>query len=114
MTRDLWIVGNNKLRKLFTKGPEYRETNNISWEKAKSTITEGLNDCIDTWCSKHGINKSVLMEWKDRVIDSVDEKIKSKSVLPQNNSLNTLSDIQNQFVVNPIYKGNGNVIFLCQ
>ena len=27
--------------------------NNISWKKAKSTITEALNDCIGTWCSKY-------------------------------------------------------------
>ena len=96
MTGDLWIVRSNKLRKLFTKGPEYRETNDISWEKAKSTITEGLNDCTYTWCCKHDIDKSVLMEWKDRVIGNADEKIKTlsnktsskfhKSVLQQNNS----------------------------
>ena len=76
---DLRIVGNNKFRKLITKGPKYKETNNISWEKAKSTIIKGLNDCIDTWCSKHGIDKSLLMEWKDKVINKVDGKIKTLS-----------------------------------
>ena len=30
VTGDLWIVGNNKLGKLFTKGPKYKGTNNIS------------------------------------------------------------------------------------
>ena len=40
-----------KLRKLFTKGPKYRETNIISWEKAKNTIIKGLNDCNDTRCT---------------------------------------------------------------
>ena len=36
-----------------------------------------LNDCIDTLCSKHGMNKSVLMEWKGKVIDRIDENIKT-------------------------------------
>ena len=37
-----------------TKGPKYRETKKISWEKAKAVVIERLNDCIDTWCSKYG------------------------------------------------------------
>ena len=39
MTGDLRII---------TKGPKYREINNLSWEKAKSIIIGGFNDCIDT------------------------------------------------------------------
>ena len=32
ITGDLWIVQNNKLRKLFTKGSKYRQIN-VSWKK---------------------------------------------------------------------------------
>ena len=48
MTDDLRIVGNNKLRKLFTKGSKHGETNDILLQKTKSIIIEGLNDCIET------------------------------------------------------------------
>ena len=58
MTGDLQNVGNNKLRELLSKDPKFREANNILWKKAEHTITEGLNDYIDLWCSKHGIGKS--------------------------------------------------------
>ena len=58
MTGDLRIVGNNKFRNLFSKRPNYRETNNISCKKAKSTVIEELNDCIDIWCIKHDIDKA--------------------------------------------------------
>ena len=34
VTLDLQIVGNKKLRNLFTKSTKYRETNYITWEKA--------------------------------------------------------------------------------
>lgn len=34
VTLNLQIAGNLKLRKLFTKGTKYRETNYITWEKA--------------------------------------------------------------------------------
>lgn len=37
----------NKLRKLFPKSPKFRKTINISWDKADSTIIEGLNSCTD-------------------------------------------------------------------
>ena len=61
VTWDLRISGNNKLGKLFTKSPKYRETNNISGSKAKSTTIDKLYDYINAWWSKYGIDKSVLM-----------------------------------------------------
>ena len=33
VTGDLRITGNNKLRKLSTKSPKYRETNYVLWKK---------------------------------------------------------------------------------
>ena len=65
----LQIVQYNKFAKLLTRGPKY------SGKKAKSTITEGLNDCINTWCCKHEIDKSGLMEWKSK-INKVNKKNK--------------------------------------
>ena len=47
MTGGLRIVGNSKLRKSFTKDPKYRETNNVSCEKTKSAIIEGLNGILN-------------------------------------------------------------------
>ena len=85
---------------------------------------EGLNDCIDTWCDKHCIDKSAVTEWKYKVISKADEKIKILSnntsgkdvyeyVLQQKEPLNTLINIHNEFVVTPIDKANGNVAFTC-
>ena len=37
---------------------------------------EGVSNCIDdTWCNKDVIYKSVLTEWKYKVISKVDGKI---------------------------------------
>ena len=77
MTDDLRIVGKNKLRKLFTKGSKHGETNDILLQKAKSIIIEGLNDCIETQSSKNGIDISVLMESKSKVVAKVDQKIQT-------------------------------------
>ena len=124
VTGDLRNVGNNKLKKLFTKGSRYRENNNISCRIAKSTIIEGFNDCFETWGSKHGIDKSGAIEWKSKVIDKVDQKIKTLSiktfskfhmrVLKQNNPLKTLNNFHNQFVVMPNDKASENMAFIWQ
>ena len=52
------------MRKLFTKGLKYRENNKTSWKGVKSCIMEGFNDCVDTYCNKHGNDKSIFKEWK--------------------------------------------------
>ena len=48
-------------------------------EKGKSTIIERLSHCINTWCSKHDIEKSVLIGLKGEVIYKIDEEIKAFS-----------------------------------
>ena len=50
ITGKLGIVENNHLRKLFKKGPNYREPKKIDFLKA--CILVGLEDCIKKWCSK--------------------------------------------------------------
>ena len=52
VTDDLRIIKNNALRKLFIKGPKYREVRPINLEKAKRCILEGLHNCISSWCTK--------------------------------------------------------------
>ena len=64
------------------------------------------------------------MEWKDKVIDKLDVKIKilsnktsskfHKSVLPQKNLLSTLNDIRNKFAVTPVDKDNENIAIVGQ
>ena len=54
---DLRIIRNNKLKKLVTKGPKYREPTNISWDKANSSIVDGLNETVEHLSNKYGINK---------------------------------------------------------
>ena len=59
---DVRIIRNNVLRKLFIKGPKYREVRNINLEKGKCCILEGLDNCISSWCHKNGVYKSFFFE----------------------------------------------------
>ena len=60
VTGNLRIIDNNHLRKLFTKGPKFRETKPVNLEKAKSCILTGLDNCIDDLCNKNGISEAFI------------------------------------------------------
>ena len=49
---DLRLVKNNKLRKLFAKGPKYRESKLIDWDSVQKVIFESVKNCAKSWCEK--------------------------------------------------------------
>ena len=75
VTGDLRIIKNNASRKLFIKGPKYREVRPINLEKAKRCILEGLHNCISSWCYKNGVDKSFFLEWTNNVKVKIDERM---------------------------------------
>ena len=54
---DLRIIKNNVLRKLFTKRTQFKEDKPINFDKAKSCILTALEEYIQNWCNKNGVNK---------------------------------------------------------
>ena len=74
MTGDLRIISNNVLRKLFIKGPKYREVRPINLEKAKRCILECLDKCISSWFYKNGVDKPFFLEWTNNVKIKIDER----------------------------------------
>ena len=45
------------------------------FEKAKTSLVTSTDDCIDTWCTKKGVHKTSLLEWKTIVIIQLHNKI---------------------------------------
>ena len=123
-TGDLGIVKNNKLRKLLSRGPKFRETQNIDFSKAKDSIINGLKDCIENWCNRKGINKVCFKEWLSLINDKIDDKIdKLKSTYTYKHTCLSLSSpdiktaldsLHKDFVITPIDKANGNVAVICK
>jgi hypothetical protein len=68
MTGNLNVVANRKLRVLLSKGPSYREANNIDWGKVYICIKNGVSDYVKTWCNKESVDVRVLSEWKQRLL----------------------------------------------
>ena len=124
LTGNLSIVKNNKLRKILSKGPKFRETRGLNFYKAKESITEGINDCIKNWCAKKNSNKALLQEWKHKVLELVDERIKAINTGSGSQSFNnnlkdmhiksSLQELQRDYIITPIDKANGNIAFTCK
>ena len=60
ITGDLRIVENSKLRKLLTKGPNFREPRTLNFKIAFEKIKSAINQCIDNLSNKTGHPKQVF------------------------------------------------------
>lgn len=124
ITGDLRIVENNKLRKLLVKGPKFRESEGICWNKAKESILQGINDSIKKWADSKGLHLSLFTEWKNKLCEHVDNKIsilkrrihprKVQRTLNDSEVKKYLTDLQQQYVMVPIDKADNNVAFICK
>ena len=68
ITGDLRVVSNQKLRKLLTKGPNYREAKTLNYSKCKKEIAASLGVAIDSLAVKYGVNKSDFETWKNKIL----------------------------------------------
>lgn len=51
------------------------ETKCNVFEKLITSIVEGMEDCVNTWCSKKEISNISLLEWKTTVIKQTHNKV---------------------------------------
>ena len=124
LTGNLKIVKNNKLRKLFSKGPKYREPVEIKWEEAKGAVEDGLNTFMEGLSTIKKISPLALQNWKNSILEQVDSKIgkkapviksqKALSVFNDNEAKAELKCLQNDFVIVPIDKAANNIAFICK
>ena len=121
------IVSNDKLRKLISKGPKYREPQQFSYPKAKDSILSGLDDCIQAWSTKQNVPVALFKNWKDTIVRQIDQRIyyltnsnkrkyhsDVKSDLCDNDVRTCLNELQHKYVMVPIDKAANNVAFICK
>ena len=94
----------SKARKLFSKGPKYREQKKIDFDQAMGNIINGIEDRISTWSQNHGSADAVLLEWKNKLMELSTSSLKTTAIK------NGLQHIHDQFLVTPIDKTNGHVV----
>ena len=125
ITGDLRIVSNNKLRKILCKGPKFRENTHVDFNKAKKDITNGIDNCIASWCKKKDLPEEAFLEWRNIVINEIDIRIEelntnftlirqSKTSLKNNDVKQSLSELHDKFILTPIDKATNNIAIICK
>ena len=88
VTGDLRIIENAKLRKLFSKGPNYRENKTINYHKCMNEIVKSLDACASYMGAKYKLEVQEFDSWKSKVKEKVTEKISIKIKINQMTSAN--------------------------
>ena len=125
ITGDLRIITNTKLRKLISRGPNYREPRTINWKHCQKEIETGIELYINKVClANKTLNKSHLALWKLKLIEDVNNhinKIKQKFQSKKSNPtlkdpfvIEYLENLHKQFVLVPIDKAANNVAIVCK
>ena len=68
------VIENVKLRELVSKGPKYREPNQINCN-ARKMLFESTDLYAERWAKREQVNLKYLSEWKDWVNELVVDRI---------------------------------------
>ena len=121
---DLRIITNTKLRKLFSKGPNYREPTTLNYHKCKQSIESSLTLSISNLAAKYNLSIESFSAWKTKILELVDDRVENlksrrvpsvtKPILQDEEVIRSLSDLHSKFVVVPIDKAANNVAIICK
>ena len=73
---DLRIITNSKLRKLISKGPNYREPKMQNYRKCKESIESAITVSIESLATKYGLPVQSFFEWKSKILELVDDRVR--------------------------------------
>ena len=76
ITGDLRSIDNAILRKLMTKGPNYREPRTLNFNKAVDSINSAIDSYIEDISSKTNLPKESFSTGKEELLSKVKTKIK--------------------------------------
>ena len=75
ITGNLSIVNNLKLRKVLSKGPNYREKRTINFNVAKREILNSICNLSEKLKNKYKLHNDSLNAWKDKITTLLSQKI---------------------------------------
>ena len=121
---DLRIIDNSKLRKLFSKGPNYREPKMLNYRKCKQSIESSISSSITSLATKYSVDVESFSAWKSKILELVENRIRilnqrkvpsaTKPILQDEDFIASLAELHSKFVVVPIDKASNNVALICK
>ena len=124
ITGDLRIIKNRKLRQLVTKGPGFREQNNINWDLCRKLCFEGVDRYKKQWASRENVALATLDEWACTVKQLIENRIarlrsrrhktRKRQILRDAICRRALEELHDRYVLVPADKASNNVIIVCK
>ena len=124
VTGDLRVIENDKLRKLLSKGPNFREPTFLNFGKCLQSVHTGIIEFVEKTVTKLNLKKGSPDPWKNELLRIVRNKVSSlknkvkpavvKSTLKDPEVRKYLDDIHSKFVLVPIDKASNNIAIICK
>ena len=124
VTGDLRIIENSKLRKLLSKGPNYRDNKFLNYRKCLSAIESAIDSTIEKVVEKYGFEGEHFDDWKNEIVNKVKSRINvlknkkvpmsAKSILSDSEVTSYLKNLHANFVLVPIDKTSNNIAIICK
>ena len=124
VTGDLRIVENQKLRKLLTKGPNYREKKTLNFNKCLKEIENSINTCASKLSDKYKLPLTSFDNWITLIKQKTRDKIRqlksrivpqqTKPVLDDEDVKRYLAELHGKYVIVPIDKAANNIAIICK
>ena len=76
ITRDLRLIKKQKLRKLFTKGPNFREPQPLNYSRYKKEVDRAITEFARSLRLKHELEIIAMNLWVNKVKEKVKNRIK--------------------------------------
>ena len=124
VTGDLRFIENSKLRKLISKGPNYREPKFVNYNKCLLSVQSALTSTASELISKYDLPQNSLVGWVNSILDKVRERInvlkaktvhqKVKPILKDRDVILYLENLHSKYVLVPIDKASNNVAIICK
>ena len=124
VTGDLRFITNVKLRKLFSKGPNFREKKTINFRKCIQEIEISITTCAIDLAKKYNLENSAFDGWLSIIKEKVASKVRNlkKTVKPQQAKptlkdeevVRYLSELHKNYVIVPIDKASNNIAIICK
>ena len=95
ITGNLKIISDSRIRSIISKGPKYRLSSQIDFNKCREEKVVALNEFCKRWCRREHVECNALNSWKISIFNIIEKCIsfESKILISYHLNLNFLSDI---------------------
>ena len=123
ITGNLDIVNNEKLKKLLSKGPKFREPPAFTWRQNFKIIMDSVEEYARGWAKREEEDLDSLSEWIKQIRSLVRSRIfklqgsmntSPKTILNDPDIKTYLSHLHEKYVVVPADKASNNIVFVCK